>query len=125
MNLKQFANVDSFLRDLDTGMQIPHEEYMTRVIEKLGLNNIKLYIPVSVGLIREKLKEDKHLNNIPLSLWDEAAGYISYINRNTKTKEFMRRHGLCDLLIRNGITCFSVSECVSILKEAAREVCDE
>ena len=37
MNLKQFANVDSFYRDLDTGMEISWHDYMSRVIGKLGI----------------------------------------------------------------------------------------
>jgi len=130
MNLREFANVDSYYRDLDTGKEVPWKEYMARVIGKLGLHNIKPYIPFGLDFIREKLKEDEHLNNTAISQWDYATGFISYINKNTKTQEYERtRYGLVSLFRMNGITCYSVSEGVCVLKEAARmlvrEVHDE
>ena len=130
MNLKQFANVDSFCRDLDTGTEISWEEYMARIIGKLGLHNIKPYLPYDLEFLKEKLTYDGHLNNTLIHAWDAASGYIFYIDKNTLTRQYERsRYGLCSLLIRNGITYFSVSECVAVLKTAAkmlvREVYDE
>lgn len=75
MNLKQFANVDSMYRDLDTGQEVPWHCYMRRVIDKLGLDNIKPYIPYEIDYLKEKLKEDVHLNNTQLQRWDEAGGF--------------------------------------------------
>lgn len=125
MNLKQFANVDSMYRDLDTGQEVPWHDYMHRVIGKLGLENIKPYIPYDIKYLKEKLKEDIHLNNTNLTEWDCAAGYVSYINMTTKTKEYHKRPqgGLGNLFVRNGITCSSPSEGVCVLKEAARILC--
>lgn len=124
MTFNEFANVDSFHRDLDTGIEIPWHEYMGRVIEKLGLENIKRYIPFQLDELKEKLKDDVHLNNTPLQAWDTASGYMPYINTQTKTQEYMQMcHGVADLLVCNGITIFSVSECVSVLKEASRRLC--
>lgn len=121
MNLRQFANVDSYYRDIDTGHEVPWKEYMARIIGKLGLHNIKSYIPFSLDLIREKLKEDEHLNNTDIRSWDLATGFAPYINKNTKTQEYERtRYGLTSLFRMNGITCYSVSEGVCVLKEAAR-----
>jgi hypothetical protein len=105
MTLKQFANVDNYLRDLDNGKELEWREYMARIIDKLGIDNIKPYIPCSINVIREKLAKDVHLNNIPLKKWDYAAEFIH------------------PLLHRNGITCYSLSERVSVLKEAARILC--
>lgn len=126
MNLKQFANVDSLYRDLDTGQEVPWRDYMRRVIGKLGLENIKPYIPYDIEYLKEKLKEDVHLNNTNMTEWDCAAGYVSYINMITKTKEYHKRPqgGLGNLFVRNGITCFAPSDGVCVLKEAARILCE-
>ena len=107
MTLNQFANVDSYLRDLDNGNKLEWREYMLRIINKLGIENIKPYIPRSLDYIREKLKSDEHLNNIPIKEWDRAADCIHF------------------LLQRNKITYYSISERVCILKEAARILCEK
>ena len=106
MTLNQFANVDSYLRDLDNGKQLEWREYMLRVITKIGIGNIKPYLPCSLDDIREKLKKDVHLNNIPLKDWDFRADCMH------------------SLLWRNKITYYSLSERVCLLKETARLLCE-
>lgn len=126
MDLKQFANVDSFCRDLDTGQEVAWHDYMWRVIEKLGLENVKSYIPFEIEYLKEKMKKDVHFNNTPIKVWDNAAGYAVYVDRKTKREDYMPlRYGVVDLFIYNGITCFSVSDGVCVLKEAARRLCSE
>ena len=126
MNLKQFANVDSLYRDLDTGKEVPWCDYMHRIIDKLGLENIKPYIPYELWYLREKLKADVNLNNTELIMWDGAAGFVPVLNRTTRIEEYKRlSHGLAYLFVCNGITCFSPSEGVCVLKEAARMLCME
>lgn len=113
MNLKEFAGVDSYNRDLRTGRELEWHEYMGRVIERLGIKNIEPYIPFDIETVREMLEYDEHLNNLPfesyaretIRKWDYAASYMN------------------NLLVRNGITTFSLSEKVCILKEAARILC--
>lgn len=125
MNLNEFANVDSFCRDLNTGMEIPWRDYMSRIIEKLGIENIKQHIPFDLDYLKEKLKEDVHLNNTDLQQWDCASGFIPEINRKTKVQEWKYHHwGLGNLFVANGITCFSPSDGVCVLKEAARRLCE-
>lgn len=102
MTLKEFANVDSFYNDIETGEPVPFEQYMRRIINKLHLYAIQQYIPFSLKVVEEKLKADAHLNNLPLDEWDRAAWYFG------------------PFLVANGITTFSLSERVCILKEAAR-----
>ena len=106
MTLKDFANVDSLYRDKFTREPVEWHDDMARVIGKLGLANIKPYIPFDLNLVREKLKVDEHLNNLRLKYWDNAANNLSY------------------LFIRKGITMFSLSERVCVLKEAARMLCE-
>lgn len=124
MNLKQFANVDSLYRDLDTGAEVSWHDYMGRVIEKLGIENIKPYIPFGLDYLKEKLKEDVHLNNTKMVSWNAAAGFRSVINKRTQTETIIPLHyGLPTLFVNNGITCFSPSDGVCVLKEAARRLC--
>ena len=124
MNLKQFANVDSFNRDLDTGEEISWHDYMSRVIEKLGIENIKPYIPFDLGYLKEKLKEDIHLNNTDIQYWDYASGCIPVINVKTKVQTWHHtQYGIGGLFVTNGITCYSPSDGVCVLKEAARRLC--
>lgn len=124
MTLKEFAGVDSFYRDIKTEREISHTEYMHRIIDKLGLENIARYIPFDIDCLKEKFKRDKHFNNTAMQVWDVAAGFIPQINRKTHTLEYNQSHnGLAYLFIANRITCFSVSEGVSVLKEAARILC--
>lgn len=124
MNLKEFANVDSFYRDIDTGTEIPHHDFMRRVIDKLGLENIKPYIPYDIAYLQEKLKEDVYLNNTSLHEWDNAAGFQPTLNRRTQTMDYVYHcNGLSSLFVSNGITSFAPSEGVCVLKEAARMLC--
>lgn len=125
MTLKEFAGVDSFYRDIETKMEISHTEYMRRVIDKLGLENIARHIPFDIDCLKEKFKRDKYFNNTTMQVWDVAAGFIPHINRKTHTLEYNQAHsGLAYLFIANRITCFSVFEGVSVLKEAARILCE-
>ena len=125
MTLKAFAGVDSFYRDIETEMEISHTEYMHRIIDKLGLENIARYIPFDIDYLKEKLKKDKNFSDTEIQAWDVAAGFIPQINRKTHTLEYNHSHsGLAYLFINNRITCFSVSEGVCVLKEAAKILCE-
>lgn len=125
MNLKKFANVDSLYRDLDTGQEVPWCDYMRRVIDKLGLDNIEPHIPYNLETLKEKLKHDINLNNTDIQMWDMAAGFVPVFNVKAKTMEYKSVNcSLADLFIRNGITCFSPSDGVCVLKEAARMLCE-
>ena len=125
MTLKAFAGVDSFYRDIETEREISHTEYMHRIIDKLGLENIARYIPFDIDYLKEKLKKDKNFSNTEIQAWEVAAGFIPQINRKTHTLEYNHSHsGLAYLFINNRITCFSVSDGVCVLKEAAKILCE-
>ena len=127
MDIKEFANVDSFYRDKITGKEVEWHEYMGRVIKKLGIKNIKPYIPYSMNVLKKCLNEgDVHFNNTNLERWDKAGGFRQIYNARSKTIEYLRMSsGLINLLHRNGITCYSSSDTVCILKETARILCEE
>lgn len=127
MDLKEFANVDSTYRDLDTGMEVPWRNYMHRIITKLGINNVKRYLPFNIEYLKEKFQQDVYFNNTPIESWDYATGFIPYIDRKTKTQQYKQTSTSFDLgglFVKNGITCFSPSEGVSVLKETARILCE-
>lgn len=121
MDLKQFANLDSLYRDLDTGREIPYEEYMQRVIDKLGIENIAPYIPFSIPFLKEKFKKDYYFNNTNLISWERAAGFLTSHFKADVTYIGM---GIGSLFLLNGINVFSCSDGVSVLKSAARMLCE-
>lgn len=125
MTLKAFAGVNSFYRDIEIEREISHTEYMHRIIDKLGLENIARYIPFDIDYLKEKLKKDKNFSNTEIQAWEVAAGFIPQINRKTQAIEYNLSHsGLAYLFINNRITCFSVYEGVCVLKEAAKILCE-
>lgn len=125
MIFKEFAGVDSYYRDINTGTEIEWRNYMRRVIDKFGIENVRRYIPYTLGSLKEKYKKDKHFNNTDLNAWLWAVGFDSEIDKKTGTEKIISlSNGLCNLFVRNGITCFSPSEGVSVLKETARILCE-
>ena len=67
------------------------------------------------------LAKDKNLNNIPLRNWDRWAGFEA-AGSNIKWKY---DRNLRDLFRAKGITCYSPSQLVSTLKQAARRYAEE
>lgn len=90
-------------------------ERMDKLVEYIGIDSIIPFIPARKDEIRTALENnDTALNTIPLSRWDRAAGYSVEGTRVTNLG-----YGVNRLLIANGINCYSLSECVSLLKHAA------
>lgn len=126
MTLEQFANVDSHLRDLDNGNKLEWEEYMARVINKLGIENIKPYIPFDIKeLLPYYQKGDVCFNRTNLCTWDNAGGFYKTHNKYVGGFDFhLNGYGLGYFLITKGIRTFSPADTVCILKEAARILCE-
>lgn len=127
MNLKEFANVSSFYKDLDNGNELEWREYMARIISKLGIDNIKPYIPFEIDMLMNCFcNGDVHFNETDISTWENAGGFIRKINGKTGKMDYTFNNcGLGNLLVRNKITCYSPSDTVCILKEAARILCEK
>ena len=105
-----------------TNINTPHKEKYRTFVNGLGYKEIKLCIPYPIDAIKEALsKGDKYLNTLPMEAWDTASGVIlddeqvphAYTNRLTLIYK------------KAGITVFSQSEGVCILKEAARMWAEE
>lgn len=74
--------------------------------------------------LSEAFKKDKNLNNIPLKKWDAIAG-VHYSGQHYTGQHYTVSGELPMLLAMNGITLFSPSDLVCILKECARQVVAE
>lgn len=88
-----------------------HQSYFLELAQHAGLTAHNL--PVSVEKIREALKTDEHMNNIPLQLWDSrvTAHVRSAIAQVNITKE--------------GHCASSLSDGVCALKALARHLAEQ
>lgn len=93
------------------------KEKYAKIISALGLDEICKCLPFTETEIKKAYQTDKRLNNLPISKWDEAAGFYT-----GKEGEYclLIRSKLTDLMHRkfsvNGFIC---SQNVCILKNAA------
>ena len=91
-------------------------------IEQLGLANLAHLIPFPPDEIVVALNNgDTHLNTLPISEWDRASGFI--FTRTDDDEQVQRFDtGLTYLLKRHNIDAYSCSQCVSLLKRAAKKL---
>lgn len=81
-----------------------------------GAEAVEPYIPFCRGEIKSALLSgDKHLNSLPSAAWVGAAGFTTDGMTYTPTGG-----GITKLYHKHGVDCFSPSQGVMILKEAAR-----
>ena len=97
----------------------PHKEKYQFLINYLGYDEVKKCIPFTLAEIKKALPRDEYLNNLPLAKWDRAAGF----SPNSSCKYIGSRLTL--LYKEKGITAFSCSNGVSLLKECARMWAEE
>jgi hypothetical protein len=92
------------------------------IIDGLGYEEVKKYLPVSRDEIKTALKKDESLNNIPIEKWNFAAGFISYVDKRTKTQEYkpFGTHTLCEYCHQQGIDTLSVAQLICTLKQCAK-----
>lgn len=103
MTIFDLAGVTNQYTDEQSGKQLSHEEVYERVINKLGgVNSIIPYIPFTYDQVKNAIEEDRYLNNLSIRMWDNATAGIMNVLRN------------------HHITTYSISQCVCILKTAAR-----
>lgn len=114
MNFRGFLGLDSYDKD-NTGKEWTHSEKYQAIVNALGYEAIKECIPFTLDQIKEAIKTDEHLNNLPLKKWDLASGFIMD-GANCK----LVGSKLTDLYRKIGVNSFSNSDGVCILKECAR-----
>ncbi len=86
--------------------EVTHREYYSQFVT----NGIKSIVSGSIGKDRIKNSNDKHLNDIPLSLWDGVAHQI----QQTPSQLGKRMDEAGDYCTLAGLVC--------IAKEAARQL---
>lgn len=120
MTLKEAVGVRVDV-DVKTGQRLTHSEVYGRIIDFLGgLEAVAPYIPFDIPYLREKLKRDPWFNNTDMSKWDAAAGFWCSCSGC-----FATGGGLWALYRSHGINSASCSDGVSLLKEAARRLCEQ
>lgn len=91
------------------------EEKYDFLIDKIELQTLRSWIPISDEQIKEAYVKDKNLNNIPLKDWDRWAGALA-----SPTSVSWRPYSLRTLVAeRTGVKTFSLAECVCLLKQTA------
>lgn len=95
----------------------PWEERYGRYIACLGRENVRKHLPVKGDALAKAWLADRNLNNVPLRRWEAAAGFAGY--RNGQPAPPKGSGPFVDLLLSKGITRFSMSDCVCILKHCA------
>lgn len=115
MTINELANVHRANIDNVTNEEISHREKWGRVINALGYEEVKCCVPFTLAEIKEALPKDKHLNNLPLPTWDRAGGW-----QCERGGAYRIPSALTPVLRNAGVTSYSPSDCVCILKETAR-----
>lgn len=121
MNIYEFANIKMATKgytDLTTGENLNWHQYMTRVVNKLGFEEVKKCIPFTLEEIKKALPKDEYLNNLAMKKWDNASGI--WVNDRTGDRGILHGAPLLQIYRKHGIDSFSQSNGVSILKTAAR-----
>lgn len=91
------------------------EEKYDFLIDKIGLQTLRRWIPISDEQIKEAYEKDKNLNNIQLKDWDRWTGASA-----SPTSVSWKPYSLRTLVKeKTGVTTFSLAECVCLLKQTA------
>jgi len=94
-----------------------HEQQMEGYADIIGIAALRRLLPVSVERIHKALaRGDKHLNSIPLELWDKAAGVDN--PERSRTGKFDMAYG--EVFTSANSRGLSLSIRVSILKHVAK-----
>lgn len=97
---------------------ITHNEKMDCWIRHIGRDEIKKHLPARIPTLAKAYLDDQNLNNIDLKKWEAAAGFAGY--KDSQSSQPPRGSGpFIRLLTSKGVTEFSMSECVSVLKRVA------
>ena len=117
MTCREFANLDSYDRDLETGRELEHSEKYSRIINRLGgVKAILPYIPYSIEVLQKAYEKDIYFNTLSMCKWDTASGFWCSLGN----AELIPGAPIIRFYARHGLTSISNAESVCILKEAAR-----
>ena len=94
------------------------QDFYDAVIDALGYENVKRCVPFTTSQLREMYRRD-HNMNIHMNVWRAASGIA--FNNKTGRCHFVDSP-LRDLMHEKGVTAWSQSEGVSILKRCAERM---
>ena len=114
MNLYQAVGVNNYNKDVNTGEDVSFNEVYDRLVSFIGLKELIDCIPQSRQQLKEAYEKDKNFNSIPLSNWDRWTGFEFWGAKRIDLDSPLKR-----LLKDKGITSYSASQLVSLLKHAA------
>lgn len=119
MDFTQFAGMRCTNQNFD--------EFYDAIIEKLGgLDALRNCCPIDRETAIEKLKTDRNLNNVPISIWDAAAGFPGCNPQSQLKHDFLPGPSpLRHVLASHGVTCYAGSEGVCLLKRIAVRMAEE
>jgi hypothetical protein len=123
MNINELAGVHMGDVDNVTNEKIGHRAKWQRVVNALGYEDVKKCIPYTLEQIKKALPKDEHMNNLPIKKWDNASGV--WVNNMSGAHSILYGAPLLALYRKAGVTSFSQSDGVCILKEAARMWAEE
>lgn len=106
MNINGYLKIDSLNRN-ENGEEMSHEEKYTKIVNAIGYETCKRYLPATKEEIVKALETDEHLNSIPIEKWDRQ--HIIFKGQ----------------FVRIGITHISLSNTVCVLKQCARMYAEE
>lgn len=104
---------------LNLPKDVDRKTYLDAIVNTIGLEHLKPLLPEDISTIREKYKEDEHLNNIPLRKWDSACGYTE---THSQPPNYIPNwnHPFQKLIYEHFKQTISLGSAVSILKHAAK-----
>lgn len=104
---------------------MPFREKYGKVVDLIGLENLKPLMPEDIETLAKKYEKDNNLNNIPIGRWDAIAGYSAFVDKSGRQLYRSGNSSLKSLLQKNSINEYSPAQLVCILKEAAAEIVEE
>lgn len=119
MNFKQFLGVDSLDR-MANGTTLTHKEKYETIVNALGYEDVKRCVPFTIEQITEAIKTDEYLNDLAMSKWDMAGGFICSCGEAK-----LIGSELTNLYRKIGVNSYSPSDSVCILKACARMMVEE
>lgn len=100
---------------------MPYEERIGRYVDLIGFDALRAFLPYSKEELQDYYAKDQDFNNTKLKDWDQAAGFR--LSASLRGVPVYRCTGpFYDLLWSKGVTDFTLSDCVSILKHVARRL---
>lgn len=96
------------------------DKYYDIVLNYLGgPKALEHCLPATIKEIKERCGKDKNLNEIPLKEWDRATGYDFSHCINKPVRFYTNLQGV---LREHGVSYYTCSQCVCLLKHAARKL---